>query len=179
MTKEEKAVIIEELKDKFSSTPYFYITDATGMNAGETSALRRFCFQRGVEYKVYKNTLIAKALESLDTDYSSFNDSVLKGQSGVMFSAESGKTPAKLIKDFIKEAATKKLVLKGASIDSSLFIGHDQLDTLLTLKSRTELIADVVALLQSPMQGVLSGLQVGNRLAGALKAIAEKEEQAA
>ncbi len=176
MTKEKKAVIIDELKEKFASTPYFYVTSAAGMNAGETSELRRFCYQRGVEYRVVKNTLIAKALEALPTDYTTFNTEVLKGESGVMFHQESGKVPAKLIKDFIRETSTKKLTLKGASVDSSVFIGHDQLDTLLHLKSRTELIADVVALLQSPTQSVLSALQVGGRLAGALQTMAEKAE---
>jgi large subunit ribosomal protein L10 len=176
MTKEKKAVIIGELSEKFANTPYFYVTDATGMNAGETSDLRRYCYQRGVEYRIVKNTLIAKALETLPTDYTTFSEEVLKGESGIMFHTESGKVPAKLIKDFIKETKTKKLLLKGASVDASVFIGHDQLDTLINLKSRTELIADVVALLQSPAKSVLSALQVGGRLAGALQTMAEKAE---
>lgn len=176
MTREEKAVIISELKEKFAATPYFYITDATGMNAGETSALRRFCFQRGVEYRVIKNTLIAKALENSGTDYTEFNNTVLRGPSGVLFSTESGKVPAKLIKDFKKESGSDKFKLKGASVDSSVFIGADQLETLLTLKSKQELVADVVALLQSPAKSVLSALQVGGRLAGALETLAKKGE---
>lgn len=176
MTKEEKGAIISELSEKFAQSPYFYITDASGMSVAQTNALRRKCFQMGVEYRVVKNTLIAKALETLDTDYTTFNDSVLKGFSGVMFHPESGKVPAKLIKEFIREAATDKLKLKGASVDASLFIGHDQLDTLLTLKSREELIGEIIGLLQSPAKNVISGLQSGgNKLAGILKTLSERE----
>lgn len=176
MTREEKGIIIEELFEKFKATPYFYITDASGMSVGETNTLRRMCFQRGIEYKVFKNTLIAKALEQLDTDYTSFDDTVLKGFSGIMFHPESGKVAAKLIKDYAKEAGNKKLKLKGASVDNSLFIGHDQLDTLLNLKSKQELIGEVIGLLQSPAKNVVSALQSGgDKLAGILKTLSERE----
>lgn len=176
MTREEKGSIIEELSEKFKTVPYFYITDASGMSVAETNQLRRMAFERGIEYRVIKNTLIKKALETLDTDYSSFEGTVLKGFSGVMFHPESGKAAASLIKDFRKQIGNEKLTLKGASVDYSLFIGHDQLDTLLTLKSKNELIADVVALLQSPAKNVISGLQSGgNKLAGILKTLSERE----
>lgn len=176
MTREEKGAIIEELSEKFKTIPYFYITDASGMTVEEVNKLRRMCFERGVEYRVIKNTLIKKALETLDTDYSSFEESVLKGFSAVMFHAESGKVPAKLIKDYRRESGNDKLTLKGASVDYSLFIGKDQLDTLLTLKSKNELIADVIALLQSPAKNVISGLQSGGgKLAGILKTLSERE----
>jgi large subunit ribosomal protein L10 len=175
MTKEEKGAIIEELAEKFAATPYFYITDASGLNVAKTNELRRLCFERGIEYRVVKNTLISKALERLDTDYSSFDGTVLKGFSGVMFHDESGKAAAKLIKDFLK-ANKNSITLKGASVDSALFIGHDQLDTLLTLKSKQELIGEVIGLLQSPAKNVISGLQSGgNKLAGILKTLSEKE----
>ncbi len=105
MTREEKAVIIDELSQKFANTPYFYITNAAGMSVSEVDSLRRLCFERGVEYRVVKNTLIKKALETLDTDYSSF-DEVLKGFSGVMFHPESGKVPAQLIKEFKKKSSS-------------------------------------------------------------------------
>ena len=178
MTKEEKGAIIEELYDKFASTPYFYITDASGMTVEKTNKLRRLCFERGVEYRVVKNSLIQKALEKLDTDYTPFNDTVFRGFSGVMFHAESGKVPAKLLKDFLKENKDT-INLKGASIDSSLFIGHDQLDTLLTLKSKAELVGEIIGLLQSPAKNVISGLQSGgNKLAGILKTLSEREEAA-
>lgn len=176
MTREEKAVIIQELAEKFKTIPYFYITDATGMSVAQTNDLRRMCFQRGVEYKVFKNTLIAKALEQTETDYSSFEGTVLKGASGIMFHPESGKVAAKLIKDYTKESGHKKLQLKGASIDNSLFIGHDQIDTLLNLKSKQELIGEIVGLLQSPAKNVVSALQSGGgKLAGILKTLSERE----
>ncbi|MER0438447.1 50S ribosomal protein L10 [Emticicia sp. W12TSBA100-4] len=175
MTKEEKGAIIEELSEKFANTPYFYITDASGLNVAKTNELRRLCFERGIEYRVIKNTLIRKALESTNTDYSSFDAEVLTGFSGVMFHQESGKVAAKLIKDFLK-ANKNSIKLKGASVDSSIFIGHDQLDTLLTLKSKQELVGEIIGLLQSPAKNVISGLQSGgNKLAGILKTLSEKE----
>jgi len=175
MTKEEKGAIIEELAEKFAATPYFYITDASGLNVAKTNELRRLCFERGIEYRVVKNTLISKALEKLDTDYTPFDGTVLKGFSGVMFHEESGKIAAKLIKDFLK-TNKESIKLKGASVDSALFIGHDQLDTLLNLKSKQELIGEVIGLLQSPAKNVISGLQSGgNKLAGILKTLSEKE----
>jgi large subunit ribosomal protein L10 len=175
MTKEEKGAIIEELAEKFATTPYFYITDASGLNVAKTNELRRLCFERGIEYRVVKNTLISKALERLDTDYTSFDGTVLKGFSGVMFHEESGKVAAKLIKDFLK-ANKNSITLKGASVDSALFIGHDQLDTLLNLKSKQELIGEVIGLLQSPAKNVISGLQSGgNKLAGILKTLSERD----
>jgi large subunit ribosomal protein L10 len=177
MTRDEKAVIISDLSDKFKTIPYFYITDASGMSVAETNALRGECFKRGIEYKVYKNTLIEKALESLDTDYTSFSENgVLKGFSGVMFHPESGKEAAKLIKDFIKSTGSKKLKLKGASVDYSLFIGHDQLESLIALKSKSEMIGEVIGLLQSPAKNVVSALTSGGgKLAGILKTLSERE----
>jgi large subunit ribosomal protein L10 len=177
MTREEKAVIISDLSAKLQVTPYFYITDASGMSVAETNDLRRECFKRGVEYKVYKNTLIEKSLESLDTDYTSFSEAgVFKGFSGVMFHTESGKEAAKLIKDFIKSSGTKKLKLKAASVDANLFIGHDQLDALINLKSKTELIGEVIGLLQSPAKNVISALSSGGaKLAGIVKTLSERE----
>ncbi len=175
MNREQKGAMIQELAAKFASTPYFYITDASGMSVAKTNKLRRLCFERGIEYRVVKNTLIEKALETLDTDYTPFKDSVLKGFSGVMFHPESGKAAAKLIKDFLKENKDS-LILKGASVDSSLFIGHDQLDALENLKSKAELIGDVIMLLQSPAKTVIGALQSGgNNLAGILKTLSEKE----
>ena len=145
MTKEDKGVIIEELAGKFAVTPYFYITDASGMNVGKTNELRRLCFERGIEYRVFKNTLIFKALETTGTDYTSFREKVLKGMSGVMFSGD-GKSPAKLIKDFKKAVGKDKIRFKGASIDTALFIGEDQLAVLETLKSKNELIGEIIGL---------------------------------
>jgi large subunit ribosomal protein L10 len=177
MTREEKAAVIDELSQKFATTPYFYITNASGMSVEEVNQLRRLCFERGVEYRVIKNTLIRKALETSDTDYTSFDESVLKGFSGVMFHPESGKVPAQLIKDFRKKSGKDKLKFKGASVDSSLFIGADQIDKLISLKSKQEMLGEVIGLLQSPAKNVLSALLGGgNKLAGILKTLSEKEE---
>ena len=175
MRREEKEVIIKDLADKFSETPYFYITDANGMTVAKTNKLRRLCFERGISYQVVKNTLIRKALETQETDYSSFNETVLTGFSGIMFHSESGKAPASLIKDFLKENKDS-IKLKGASIDGGLYIGHDQLEALSTIKSKNEVIGDIIGLLQSPAKNVIGALQGGgNKLAGILKTLSEKE----
>ena len=176
MTREEKAVVIEELVQKFSDNSHFYITDASGMTVADTNALRRLCFERGVEYRVFKNTLIQKALERMDSDYTPFNDAVLKGFSGIMFSAENANAPAKLIKEFRKKSGGESPMLKGASIDTDLFIGEENLNTLSELKSKAELIGEIIGLLQSPAKNVISGLQgAGGKLAGILKTLSERE----
>lgn len=175
MTKEQKGAVIQDLAEKFANNPYFYITDASGLSVATTNKFRRLCFERGIEYKVVKNTLIAKALETLEVDYTSFNDSVLKGFSGILFHPETGKEPAKLLKDFLKEN-DKAIELKGASIEGSLFVGHNTLDELAKLKSKAELVGEVIALLQSPAKTVIGGLQSGgSNLAGILKTLSEKE----
>ncbi|GAB3951409.1 50S ribosomal protein L10 [Spirosoma harenae] len=177
MKREEKGAIIEELAEKFQTIPFFYITEANGMTVAEVNTLRRMCFERGIEYKVVKNSFIKKALEPLETDYTPFNETVLHGQSAVMFHPENGKAPAQLIKEFRK--TNKKLELKAASIDYSLFIGADQLETLIALKSKEELIGEIIGLLQSPAKNVISALQSGgNKLAGILKTLSEREEAA-
>jgi large subunit ribosomal protein L10 len=180
MNKQEKGQIIDELSQKFSNNSFFYITDASGMTVAQVNAFRRACFENGVEYLVVKNTLIQKALETLDTktDFSEFNTKVLKGFSGIIFSPESGKVPAKVLKDFRKKINSQKPVLKGASIDYDLFIGDESLDTLLTLKSKQELIGEIIGLLQSPAKNVISALQSGgNKLGGILKTLSEREEK--
>ena len=177
MTRQEKAEIIDELSQKFASTPYFYITSAAGMSVTEVNDLRRLCFEKGVEYRVVKNTLIKKSLETLEADFTPFDTEVLKGFSGVMFHSESGKAVAQLIKEFRKSTGSKKLAFKGASIDTALFIGEEQLDTLANIKSREELIGEVIGLLQSPAKNVVSALQSGgNKIAGILKTLSEKEQ---
>ncbi|MGL4631595.1 MAG: 50S ribosomal protein L10 [Leadbetterella sp.] len=175
MTRDEKAAIIEDLSAKFAANPFFYITDASGMSVATTNKLRRQCFERGIEYVVVKNTLIEKSLATLESDYTSFNESVLKGFSGIMFHKESGKAAAQLIKDFLKESKDS-IKLKGASIDGGLYVGHDQLDTLLKLKSKAEMVGEVIGLLQSPAKNVIGGLKSGgSKIAGILKTLSEKE----
>lgn len=177
MTKQEKSQVIDELKDKLNNNGYFYVTDASGLSVAQVNDLRRLCHKRGVEYKVVKNTLIKKALDDMETDYTPFDEKVLKGFSGIMFSAENGNMPAKIIKEFRKKAGVEKPLLKGASIDTDLFIGNDQLDALSELKSKPELIAEVIALLQSPAKNVISALQSGeHKLAGIIKTLSEKEQ---
>lgn len=177
MTKQEKTQIISELAERFKENTYFYFADASGLTVAQINKFRKLCFERGVEYNVYKNTFIKKALETLDTDYSSFDNNVLKGFTGIIFSKESGNLPAKLIKEFRKSAGSEKPIFKGASIDTDLFIGNDQLDALTNLKSKFELIGDVIMLLQSPAKNVISALQSGqHKLAGILKTLSEREE---
>lgn len=176
MTRQEKAEIIDELSQKFASTPYFYITSAAGMSVSEANDLRRLCFEKGVEYRVVKNTLIKKSLETLDADYTPFDAEVLKGFSGIMFHAESGKVVAQLIKEFRKKSGNDKLKFKGASLDSALFVGENQLDILVNIKSKEEMIGEVIGLLQSPAKNVVSALQSGGgKIAGILKTLSEKE----
>lgn len=178
MTRDEKKEILDEISEKLSQTPYFYITDASGMSVAEMNNFRRKCFENGIEYKVVKNTLIRKALEQLNADYTPFDKTVLKGFSGIMLSPETGNLPAKILKDFRKgkPADKQRPILKGASIDSALFIGDNQLDTLVALKSKNELIGEIVGLLQSPAKNVVSALQSGGaKLAGILKTLSEKE----
>ena len=176
MTREEKTVVIEDLVQKFADNSHFYITDASGMTVAETNELRRLCFEKGIEYRVFKNTLIQKALERMESDYTSFNEAVLKGFSGVMFSVENANAPAKLIKEFRKKSGSESPLLKGASIDTDLFIGEENLDTLSKLKSKAELIGEVITLLQSPAKNVISGLQgAGGKLSGILQTLSERD----
>jgi large subunit ribosomal protein L10 len=174
MTREEKAQIIEELAGKFANNTHFYITDATGFTVAQVNNFRRLCFKSGIEYRVYKNTLIQKALERQEgTDFSPLFK-VLHGFSGVIFSKESGNVPAKVIREFRKKLQGKP-VLKGASIDSDLYIGDENLNMLADLKSKNELIGDVIALLQSPAKNVISALQSGKHtVAGLVKALEER-----
>ena len=157
MTREEKALIIEELSQKFAENAHFYVTDANGFTVEQINNFRRLCFKSGIEYRVYKNTLIQKALERQEgVDYSPiFN--VLNGFSGVMFSKEAGNTPAKVIKEFRKKLEGKP-VLKAASIKSEFYIGDENVNTLADLKSRDELIGEIISMLQAPARNVISGL---------------------
>lgn len=177
MTREEKAQIIEELSEKFANNAHFYITDASGFTVAQVNNFRRLCYKSGIEYKVYKNTLIKKALEKQEgTDFSPLFDS-LKGFSGVMFSKETGNAPAKIIKEF-RAKIEGKPVLKAASINSDLFIGDENLTMLSELKSKNELIGDVIALLQSPAKNLISALTSSkNTVAGLVKALEERQSK--
>ena len=173
MTREEKAQIIDELSEKFSQNNHFYITDASGLTVAQINAFRRLCFQAGIEYNVYKNTLIRKALEKQEGNFEELYDT-LKGFSGVLFSKETGNTPAKVIKEFRKKQEGKPL-LKAASIETSFYIGEENLTALSELKSKDELIGEIISLLQSPIKNVLSALQSSEQtVAGLVKALEER-----
>jgi large subunit ribosomal protein L10 len=156
MTREEKGQIIDELAEKFAQHNHFYITDASGFTVGQINAFRRICFHQGVEYRVYKNTLIRKALEKQSGNFEPMFK-VLHGFSGVIFSKESGNAPAKAIKEYRKKNEGKP-AFKAASIQSDLYFGEENLTVLNDLKSKNELIGDVIAALQSPAKNVLSAL---------------------
>jgi large subunit ribosomal protein L10 len=172
MRREEKESIIDGLKDQINNASHFYLTDISNLNAADTSSLRRKCFEKDVELVVVKNTLLKKALEKSEGDFEELYD-ILKNSTSIMF-CRTGNVPAKLIKDFRK--AHDRPVLKGAFVEESIYLGDEQLELLSSIKSKDELIADVLALIQAPMTNLLSALQSGgNKLAGALNVLAEKE----
>lgn len=171
MRKEDKSTIIEQIAATVKEYSCFYLTETTSLNAEKTSALRRACFKEGIKMMVVKNKLLKKALESLESDYTAL-EPVMKGSTTVMFS-NVGNAPAKLIKEFTKKSELP--ALKAAYVEESFYIGADQLDTLVAIKSKNELIADVVALLQSPAKNVISALQsAGGTIHGALQTLSER-----
>lgn len=172
MKKEVKDTIITELSEKLKQYPHFYLVDVTGLNAEDTSNLRRKCFKSEIKIVVVKNTLLHKAFEASEVDYEGLY-SALTGNTAVLFS-EVANTPAKLLKDYTKQGIP---ALKAAYAEESIFVGADKLDELAALKSKNELIADVVALLQSPAKNVVSALQSGaNTIHGVLKTLGERPE---
>lgn len=175
MRKEEKNKLIESLTQQLTDVNNFYLTDISALNAEDTSDLRRLCFKYGIKMQVVKNTLLQKAMDNVDKDLDELNET-LKGNTSVMFT-ESGNGPAKLIKEFRKKFKTDRPILKGAYIEEMTYLGNDQLDFLVAIKSKDELIADVIALLQSPVKNVVSALQSGgNTLSGILTTLSEKSE---
>ncbi|PWA08585.1 50S ribosomal protein L10 [Flavobacterium sp. ZT3R18] len=155
MTREEKSIAIEDLTAQLAGTNIIYVSDISGLNAETTSNLRRACFKAGIKLEVVKNTLLAKAMEASDNDYGDL-PSVLTGNSAI-FISDVANAPGKIIKDFRKKS--DKPVLKGAYINSEIYIGDDQLEALATIKSKEELIGEIIGLLQSPAQRVISALQ--------------------
>lgn len=175
MRKEDKKQLIESLTQQLTDVNNFYLADISALNAEDTSDLRRLCFKYGIKLQVVKNTLLQKAMENVDKDLDDLNET-LKGNTSVMFT-ESGNGPAKLIKEFRKKFKTDRPILKGAYIEEMTYLGDDQLDFLVAIKSKDELIADVIALLQSPVKNVVSALQSGgNTLSGILTTLSEKSE---
>ena len=172
MRREEKDVIIENLAQRLNDTKHFYLTDISSLNAEETSNLRRKCFEKEISLLVVKNTLLRKAMEKCEGDFDDLYD-LLKDSISIMF-CETGNTPAKLIKEFRK--TMEKPVLKAAFVEESIYIGDDQLDALSNIKSKDELLGDLLMLLQSPAISLVSALaSSGANMAGALKTLSEKE----
>ena len=172
MTKKEKIQAIEDLTSQLAENQNIYLTDVSDLDALTTSSLRRACFKAGVKLTVVKNTLLAKAMEASDKDFGDLTG-VLKGNTAMMFS-KSGNGPAKVIKDFRKKS--DRPILKGAYIEEAVYLGDDQVEALVNIKSKDELIGEIITLLQSPAKNVVSALQTSSgSLAGIIKTLAEKE----
>ncbi|MCD4683233.1 MAG: 50S ribosomal protein L10 [Bacteroidales bacterium] len=171
MRKEEKNQLVDSITEQLNENKTIYLADTADLNAESTSDLRRLCFKKNVKLVVVKNTLLKRAMEKSEKNLDELYDA-LKGPTSLMF-AEAGNTPAKLIKEFRK--TNKKPFLKGAYVEEVTYLGDDKLEFLVNIKSKNELIADVIALLQSPAKNVISGLQSGGQtLTGVLKTLSEK-----
>ena len=172
MRKEDKSTVIEQIASTLKEYSHFYLAETAALNAEKTSALRRECFKQDIKLLVVKNALLHKAMESLDTDYTPLYD-CMKGSTAVMFT-NTGNAPAKLIKEF-RKSTSDLLNFKAAYVEESFYIGAEQLDALVAIKSKNELIADVIALLQSPAKNVVSALQSGgSKLHGVLQTLSER-----
>ena len=171
MTREEKSVAINEILDVLKSNQNIYLTDISGLSAHETSNLRRMCFKAGVKLSVVKNTLLEKAMDDSDKDFGELKETLI-GNTSVMI-AEVSNAPAKVIKNFRKKS--ERPILKGAMIEEDIYIGDDQLETLFAIKSKEELIGDIIMLLQSPVKNVISALaSSGGKLSGILQTLSNK-----
>jgi len=172
MTRQEKNDAIENLKEALVGVKTLYLADIEGLNASQTSDLRRACFKENIKLQVVKNTLLAKAMEASTHDFGELTE-ILKGNTSLMFS-DTGNAPAKVIKNFRKKSG--KPILKGAFIEESIYIGDDQIDALVAIKSKDELIGEIISLLQSPAKNVISALQSGGgKLSGILQTLSERE----
>ncbi len=173
MTKAEKTVLIEELKDKFENTPFFYVADASTMTVEKVNAFRRLCFEQGVEMRVVKNTLAKKALEGApkEKNYEGIFPA-FKGPTALLFT-EVNNVPARILKDFRKD--NERPILKAAYIDSAIYEGDESIEALTKLKSKEELIGDVIGLLQSPIKNLVGALKSGgDTIMNLLKALEER-----
>ena len=172
MTREEKSQVIKDLTVQLADNANIYLADISGLNADATSNLRRACYKANVHLAVVKNTLLEKAMEASDREFGEL-PTVLKGNTSVMYS-ETGNAPAKVIKAFRKKS--DKPLLKGAFIEETIYLGDEQLDMLVDIKSKEELIGEIIGLLQSPAKNVISALQSsGGKLSGILKTLSQKE----
>ena len=170
MNKEEKVKVVEELKDQLNDYKSIYLTDIAGLDAMQTSKLRRECFNSNVKLSVVKNTFLERAMSESETDFGELKD-LLKGNTTIMLS-ESGNSPAKVIKKFRKDG--EKPILKGAFVDEAIYIGDDQIEALFNLKSKEEVIGEIITLLQSPAKNVISALKSSSgKIAGLVKTLSE------
>ena len=171
MTREEKSKVIDDLTTQLTEGGIIYLADISGLDAGQTSNLRRACFKADVKLEVVKNTLLAKAMEKSDKEFGELPET-LKGNTSMMIS-DTGNAPAKVIKEFRKKS--DRPILKGAYIEQAIYVGDDQLDSLVNIKSKEELIGEIIGLLQSPAKNVISALQSGGQtLTGILKTLSDK-----
>lgn len=171
MTREDKLTVIQDLTSQLSENATIYLADISGLDADTTSNLRRACFKANIRLSVVKNTLLAKAMEASEKDFGELPE-ILKGNTSLMFS-EVSNAPAKLIKAFRKNS--DKPILKGAFIEEVIYVGDNQLDSLVNIKSKEEVIGDIIGLLQSPAKNVISGLKSGGgKLAGIIKTLSER-----
>lgn len=171
MNKAKKGEILEQLTALIASTPHLYVADVTGLDAVQTGKLRRLCFRQNVKLLVVKNTLLRLALKNTDTDYSELTPAI-KGNSAILLS-EVNNVPAKIIKEF--NTTVDSFKLRGAYVEEAFYLGHENLDALVHIKSKNELIGEVISLLQSPIQSVIGALQSGGQtIAGVLKTLEER-----
>ena len=171
MTREEKATVIKDLTTQLADSTTIYVADISGLDAGTTSDLRRSCFKANIRLAVVKNTLLAKAMEASEKEFGELPET-LKGNTSLMFS-DVANAPAKLIKNFRKKS--KKPLLKGAFVEEAIYIGDENLDALVSIKSKEEMIGEIIGLLQSPAKNVISGLKSGGgKIAGILKTLSER-----
>ena len=171
MTRQQKNNAIENLKEALGGVKNLYLADIAGLDASQTSALRRACFKENIKLQIVKNTLLSKAMEASTHDFGELTN-ILKGNTSLMFS-ESGNAPAKVIKSFRKKS--DKPILKGAFIEQAIYIGDETLDALVAIKSKDELIGEIIALLQSPTKNIVSALESGGgKLSGIIKSLSER-----
>ena len=173
MTREEKSNMIESIKSNLDSNSTVYLADCSGLDADSTSKLRRACFKSNIKLSVVKNTLLFRAMEEVDKDFGELK-SLLKGNTTLMLS-DIGNAPAKVIKNFRKKS--EKPILKGAFVEESIYLGDDLLETLVNIKSKEELLGEIISLLQSPTKNLISALRSsGSKISGVLKTLSKKNE---
>jgi large subunit ribosomal protein L10 len=173
MKKEQKTQLIDTLAEKLNKVSSFYLTDISNLNVETSNKLRRLCFKRNIELSMVKNTLLKKAMEKTGKDFETLYDA-LKGSTSIMF-ADVANDPAKLIQEFRRTSL--KPILKGAYVQESIYLGDDQLNALINIKSKNELLGDIIWMLQSPVKNVMAALQSGSHLlSGIVKTMSDKPE---